>query len=98
MAALARSPCWGRFVCARFLKIAKIGAPYSAEPIPDMPDNAKQAFDAKEFLAKVGEGRRYSSLARARLSSPKEMRPTPFTISKRAGSKSLSYLSKGRKR
>jgi CRP-like cAMP-binding protein len=39
------------------LKIAKIGAPYSAEPITDMPDNAKQAFDAKEFLAKVGEGK-----------------------------------------
>jgi hypothetical protein len=59
---------------------------------------ANNGFDPKAFLAKVGAGKTILNLRKASTSSSKETWRIPFVTFKKAGSSSLSYPSKVRKR
>ena len=63
-----------------------------------MSDNTHQAFDPKEFLARVGEGKTIVEFRKDESFSPKAMRQTRSSIFKKGGSRLLSYPNKARKR
>ena len=66
--------------------------------MPDMPENTHQAFDPKEFLAGVGEGKTIVDFRKDEIVFAQGDAATRFSIFKKAGSRLLSYPNKARKR
>jgi hypothetical protein len=65
--------------------------------MPDMPENTHQAFDPKEFLARVGEGKTIAEFRKDQVVFAQGDAANAVFIFKRVGSRLLSYPNKARK-